>query len=220
MPCADDGHGVISSAQLPDDLPVPVDDGAAAHLLGSRAPALRLTATNGPAVRIDQLRGRTVLFVYPRTASPGQPLPIGWDAIPGARGCTPQACAIRDSYPDFAALNVRVLGLSSQSAADQRETARRLHLPYPLLSDSDLALARAWDLPTFSVDGLTLIRRITIFMMHGVVDGLIYPVFPLDRSAEDALAWLRGRPGPFAVSRGRIIPRRGLPHPIPPPLVR
>jgi len=161
-----------------------------------------------------------VLFVYPRTGAPGQPLPTGWDVIPGARGCTPQTCAIRDSQAEFADLGARVFGMSSQSPAEQLEAALRLHLPYPLLSDSDLAMTRAWNLPTFSVDGLTLIRRITIFVMNGVVDGVIYPVFPPDRSAEVALAWLRDRPGPPADSRGRILPRRGLPHPIPPRLVR
>lgn len=233
---------MTSYDHLPDDLPIPVDDGAAEHLIGSRAPAVGLTATtlthdagqdtarkplnsdaeirHGEIVRLDQISGRTVLFAYPRTGTPGQPSPTGWDAIPGARGCTPQACAIRDSYAEFSELGARVFGLSSQFPADQLEAAQRLALPYPLLSDSDLTLARAWQLPTFSVDGLTLIRRITIFVMNGVVDGVIYPVFPPDRSAAAALAWLRERKQPAVGSKRRIVPRRGLPHPIPPRLVR
>lgn len=208
--------------QLPDDLPVPVDDGAAQQVIGSRIPALPLPSTDGPQVDISEVPGATVLFGYPRTGTPGEPLPTGWDAIPGARGCTPQACAIRDSFAEFAALSVTVFGLSTQSRDDQREAAQRLHLPYPLLSDADLALTRAWGLPTFSVDDLTLLRRITIFLTDGVVAGLIYPVFPPDGAAAQALAWLRARPTPSAVVTPPppITSRRGLPHPIPGPRVR
>ncbi len=212
--------------ELPGDLPIPVDDGAAEHLIGSAVPPLPLPATSGHDVALHELPGRTVLFVYPRTGTPGDPLPAGWDAIPGARGCTPQACGIRDSHPEFVTLDARVFGLSTQSAADQLEASQRLHLPYALLSDSELAMTRAWELPSFSVDGLTLTRRITIFLLDGIVDGLIYPVFPPDRSARSALEWLHERgptnsAQPQQVRRGvPIQPRRGLPHPIPPRLVR
>lgn len=211
---------VTGFEQLPADLPIPRDDGAAKHLPGTRAPASPLPATNGTSVRLDQLPGRTVLFVYPRTGTPGQPLPTDWDAIPGARGCTPQACEIRDSHAEFTALGVTVYGLSTQTPADQLEAAQRLHLPYPLLSDSALALTHAWQLPTFSVDGLTLHRRITLFLRDGVVDGLIYPVFPPDRSAQAALTWLTEDPDRAGPPPPRVARRRGLPHPIPPRLVR
>ncbi|CAN5444565.1 peroxiredoxin [soil metagenome] len=210
----------MTSEHLPDDLPVPVDDGATDHLVGTTVPPVGLTATTGEVLSLDRVSGRTVLFVYPRTGISGQPSPTGWDAIPGARGCTPQNCAIRDAYEHFTALGARVFGLSSQSTADQLEAAQRLHLPYPLLSDSDLTLATAWQLPTFSVDGLTLIRRITIFLMNGAVDGVIYPVFPPDGSAETALSWLRARLVSGSSGRAKIWPRRGLPHPIPRPPVR
>jgi len=217
---------VSSYAELPADLPIPIDDGGADNLIGSAVPRLDLPATSGGILCVHRLPGRTVLFVYPRTGIPGQPLPTGWDAIPGARGCTPQACAIRDTHADFAALDTRVLGLSTQTPADQLEASQRLQLPYPLLSDSDLLMSRAWGLPTFSVDGLTLTRRITIFIVNGIVDGIIYPVFPPDRSAEEALVWLRDRDAgraavtPRAPAHKPIPQRRGLPHPIPPPIVR
>lgn len=216
----------VSYDQLPDDLPVPVDDGGAEHLIGSAVPALALPATSGHNVALHELPGRTVLFGYPRTGTPGQALSTGWDAIPGARGCTPQACGIRDSHAEFGGLDARVFGLSTQSAADQLEASQRLQLPYLLLSDSDLAMTQAWELPTFSVDGRVLIRRITIFLMNGVVDGIIYPVFPPDRSAQNALAWLRehaaadSQPGLRAPRLPPIPPRSGMPHPIPPRLVR
>ena len=218
---------MTSYEHLPDDLPIPVDDGATDHMTGAEVPPVELTASmaqpgqtkNGDVLGIAQLPGRTVLFIYPRTGAPGMSLPTGWDAIPGARGCTPQACRIRDSHAEFEALGARVLGMSSQPSAEQLEAAQRLHLPYPLLSDADLQMARAWQLPTFSVDGLTLIRRITVFVMNGVVDGVIYPVFPPDRSAEAALAWLRTRRA-ARPPRDALVPRRGLPHPIPPRLVR
>lgn len=215
-----------SHDELPDGLPVPVDEGAADHLIGSAVPALRLPATSGQEVAIHELPGRTVLFVYPRTGTPGQPLPPGWDGIPGARGCTPQARAIRDAHAEFAGLDARVFGLSTQSATDQLEVSQRLQLPYPLLSDSELTMTQAWELPTFSVGGLTLTRRITIFLMNGIVDGIIYPVFPPDQSAQSALAWLHDRAAPDSPSGQRatrlppVPQRRGMPHPIPPRLVR
>lgn len=220
--CGADRHRVTSYDQLPADLPVPRDDGAADHLSGTRAPAVPLAASTGESVCLDQVPGRTVLFIYPMTGAPGQRLPTEWDAIPGARGCTPQACAIRDSHAEFAAHEATVFGLSTQSPTEQVEAAGRLHLPYPLLSDSDLELTRTWQLPTFSVDGLVLLRRLTIFLSDGVVDGLIYPVFPPDRSAQAALTWLREGPGrtDAAEPRPGIGPGRGLPHPIPPRLVR
>lgn len=175
---------------LPDDLPVPEDDGAADHLPGSRLPAVSLPATDGTGVTLAALAGRSVVFAYPRTGKPGESSLGGdayWDAIPGARGCTPQACAIRDSHAQFEKLGVRVFGLSTQSPGDQREAAERLHLPYPLLSDPDAALG----LPTFEVDGVTLYKRLTLIAYAGLVEDAIYPVFPPTEAADQALARLK-----------------------------
>lgn len=121
---------MTSYERLPDDLPIPVDDGAADHLVATSAPAVELSATTGEVLGLHAMAGRTVLFGYPRTGIPGAEMPMGWDSIPGARGCTPQNCAIRDAYDEFTALGVRVLGLSTQTTADQLEAAQRLHLPY------------------------------------------------------------------------------------------
>ena len=179
---------------LPDDLPVPVDDGAAAHLPGAVLPDVALPATDGGEVRLDTLPGRTVVFAYPRTGRPGEESLGGdahWNAIPGARGCTPQNCAIRDAYGEFGALGVRVLGLSTQTTEDQREAATRLGLPYPLLSDAGLRLAEALRLPTFEVAGVTLLKRLTLLLRDGRVEDVVYPVFPPDAAAEQALARLR-----------------------------
>ena len=174
---------------LPSGLPEPVDDGAASGLPGSRLPAVSLEATTGEHVRLADLPGRVVVFAYPRTGKPGEPSLGGdafWDAIPGARGCTPQACAIRDGHARFEALGLRVFGLSTQSPEDQREAAQRLHLPYPLLSDPTAALG----LPTFEVEGVTLYKRLTLILRDGVVEDVIYPVFPPDQAATQALARL------------------------------
>lgn len=186
--------GAHDPMTLPDDLPVPIDDGAADHLVGMQWPSVALPATDGRSVDVSGLRGRTVVFGYPRTGVPHEdPLVPDWDAIPGARGCTPQACGFRDHHDAIVANGARVLGLSTQNAAYQREAAERLHLPYPLLSDVDLRLASALRLPTFDAAGQTLLRRLTMVVDDGVVIRIWYPVFPPDTHASDLLCWLHSR---------------------------
>jgi peroxiredoxin len=177
---------------LPEDLPVPQDDGAARHLKGMRLPSITLAATDGSSVDLSKLKGRTVVYVYPRTGRPGQALPTGWDGIPGARGCTPQSCGFRDHFADLKGLGVAQLyGLSTQDLAYQREVAERLHLPFAILSDEGMALTRALKLPTFTVDGMTLIKRMAWVIDDGTITHVFYPVFPPDRSAEEVVDWLR-----------------------------
>jgi peroxiredoxin len=181
---------------LPPDLPVPVDDGAAAHLPRMRLPALALPSTLGGELDLADAAvraGTLVLYVYPRTGTPGMPSPDGWDAIPGARGCTPQSCAFRDHAGELAKLGAEVRGLSAQPASEQEEFAAREHLPFALLSDPDLRLARELRLPTFEVAGMRLYKRMTLVIEHGAIAKVFYPVFPPDRNAADVLAWLRER---------------------------
>ncbi len=181
---------------LPPGIPVPQDDGAARHLQGLALPSLSLAATDGSRVDLSKLAGRTVVYVYPRTGVPGQPLPEGWDAIPGARGCTPQSCSFRDHFAELKRLGVAHLyGLSTQDTAYQREAVERLKLPFAILSDAGLALTRAIDLPTFAVAGMTLLKRMALVVDDGVIGKVFYPVFPPDRSAAEVIAWLkRGSP--------------------------
>ena len=177
---------------LPDDLPVPQDDGAAQHLTGARVPDLALSATDGSEVNLARLKGRTVVYVYPRTGRPGQALPTGWNGIPGARGCTPQSCSFRDHFAALKRLGVaQLFGLSTQDLDYQREAVERLHLPFAILSDADLALTRALELPTFQVDGMTLIKRMTWVIDDAAITHVFYPVFPPDKSAEEVIAWLQ-----------------------------
>jgi peroxiredoxin len=177
---------------LPDDLPVPQDDGAARHLPGAKLPDITLQATDGTQVNLAGLRGRTVVYIYPRTGRPGQALPTGWNGIPGARGCTPQSCSFRDHFAELKRLSVaQLFGLSTQDLDYQREAAERLHLPFAILSDADLKLTRALNLPTFQVDGMTLIKRMAFVIDDGVITHVFYPVFPPDKSAEDVVAFLQ-----------------------------
>ncbi|HYY38599.1 MAG TPA: peroxiredoxin [Xanthobacteraceae bacterium] len=182
---------------LPADLPVPQDDGAARHLTGMRLPSVSLEATDGSQVDLSKLSGRTVVYIYPRTGVPGRSMPDGWNEIPGARGCTPQSCGFRDHFAELERLGVaRVFGLSTQDSAYQREAVERLHLPFAVLSDERLELARALKLPTFEVAGMTLLKRMALVIDDGVITKLFYPVFPPDKNAEEVIAWLRkGRIG-------------------------
>jgi peroxiredoxin len=173
-------------------LPEPEDDGGARHLNGLVLPDVSLAATTGSPVSLARLTGVTVLFVYPMTGRPGVALPENWDQIPGARGCTPQACAFRDLHSDLHAAGAsHVYGLSTQDTQYQAEAAERLHLPFLLLSDADLAFSRAVALPTMTVEGRTLAKRLTLIIDRGAVAHVFYPVFPPDRNAADVLAWLK-----------------------------
>ena len=172
-------------------IPAPADDGAARHLVGSRVPSIPLPATDGGAVDLSALPGRAVVYAYPRTGPADGANPEGWDTIPGARGCTPQSCAFRDHFAELRALGVsHLFGLSTQGTAYQREAAERLRLPFPLLSDERLDLARAMRLPTFEAGGMALLKRLTLVLRDGAVERVFYPVFPPDRSAADVIAWL------------------------------
>jgi peroxiredoxin len=179
---------------LPPDLPAQIDDGAARHLAGMELPALSLPSTAGPLELREAAAVRLVLYIYPRTGKPGVPPPDGWDATPGARGCTPQSCAFRDHRAELAELGATVVGMSAQSLADQREFSDREHIPYPLISDPDLKLAEALALPTFEIAGMRLYRRITLVARAGRIEHVFYPVFPPDRNAADVVAWLRANP--------------------------
>lgn len=180
-------------------LPPPDDDGAVRHLGGARLPPVALRATDGGTVDLSAHRGRTVVYIYPRTGRPGVPNPDGWDMIPGARGCSPQSCAFRDHSAELKRLGVeRLYGLSTQDTAYQREAAERLHLPFPLLSDERLQFARASGLPTFEIAGATLLKRCTLVVDDGRVTHVFYPVFPPDKNADQVIAWLKdqGRAAP------------------------
>src|SRR5215472_12352592 len=178
--------------KLPDDLPMPVDDGAASHLTGLRLPSLRLAATDGSQIDLSALKGRTVVYIYPRTGRPGVEPPDGWDAIPGARGCTPQSCSFRDHFAALRALGVaHLFGLSTQETDYLREAAERLHLPFPILSDAGLVLTSGLNLPTFSIGDMTLLKRMVLIIEDGMIVKLFYPVFPPDKSADEVVAWLQ-----------------------------
>ncbi len=173
-------------------LPAPRDDGRADHLRGMRVPSGELPATNGEQVDLASLEGRSVVYAYPMTGRPETPLPDGWDLIPGARGCTPHSCAFRDHAAEIAGLGVNsIFGLSTQTTEYQQEAVERLHLPFPLLSDASLALTTALVLPTFEVDEMVLIQRLTLIIDAGVISKVFYPVFPPDQNAEMVIDWLK-----------------------------
>lgn len=177
-------------------IPAPEDDGGTKHLKGMTMPPVALQATDGSKVTLASLKGRVVVFAYPRTGEPGKiALVDDWDMIPGARGCTPQTCSFRDLFKELKEAGARaVFGLSTQSHDYQKAMTDRLHVPFPVLSDEKLELTKAMNLPTMAVADLTLIKRLALIIDDGRIAHVFYPVFPPDRNAADVLAWLKANP--------------------------
>ena len=175
---------------VPENLPIPVDDGACNHLLGMNIPSVPLGSTAGKIVDLANLTERTIVYCYPRTGQPDREPPQGWNEIPGARGCTPQSCAFKDRYQELQALGVQVYGLSTQDTAYQREAVERLHLPFELLSDENLDFTNALRLPIFEIESMQLIKRLTLIISNGQIEKVFYPVFPPDKDAEAVISWL------------------------------
>ena len=180
--------------QLPSDLPIPQDDGAANHLVGMQLPAIALLSTTGSPFSLGESKGRLVIYCYPMTGQPNVALPEGWDQIPGARGCTPQSCSFRDRYQELCSLGAEVVGLSVQSTEYQQEMADRLHLPFPVLSDADYQFQKALQLPTFVAAGMTLLKRITLIANDGVIKAVHYPIFPSDSDPAWVIDYLKNNP--------------------------
>jgi peroxiredoxin len=180
----------VSVYSLPPDLPAPVDDGACDHLTGLEVPGLTLDSSQGPVDLAELAARRAVVYVYPRTGRPDRVVPTGWDAIPGARGCTPQSCGFRDHAAELADHGARVAGLSAQTLEEQLELAERLQMPFPVIADPERRLGAAIGLPTFAFEGVTLYRRVTLVLEAGLIAKAFYPVFPPGRNAEEVLAWL------------------------------
>ncbi|KAF1998667.1 redoxin family protein [Amniculicola lignicola CBS 123094] len=184
----------MSHTTFPSTLPIPQDDGACSHLAGSVIPSVSLPSTSGTAVDLSTLPGRTILFCYPRTGAPGEAITDDWNAIPGARGCTPQACSFRDETQKLYRLGVQHLyGLSTQDTAYQQEAKERLHLPFDLLSDEKLGLVDALKLPLFEWHGQRLVKRLALAIRDGRVEQVWYPVFPPDKNAADVVTRLESK---------------------------
>lgn len=185
---------------LPDNLPRPEDDGAADHLVGMRVPGLSLRSTSGEPVDLGKLPRRAIVYAYPMTGVPNVELPKGWNDIPGARGCTPQTLAFQDQEKVISALGADVYGLSTQTTGYQKELADRLGLSFPILSDAEFKLTEALRLPTMTVEGKVLLKRLTLVINEGVIEHVFYPVFPPNRAAADVVAWLKDNPLPHAAA--------------------
>ncbi len=179
-------------AKLPSDLPIPEDDGACDHLLNAHLPDLGLVTTDNTTVNFSLLN-LVVIYLYPMTGRPDVNLPEGWNKIPGARGCTPQSCSFRDHFQELQKFDAAVFGLSTQATSYQQEVRARLHLPFALVSDENLAFINALSIPTFEVEGKLLSKRLTLIAENGAINKVFYPVFPPDKNAEDVIKYLRSR---------------------------
>lgn len=176
---------------LPEGLPIPTDDGSCNHLIGMSIPNIKLKATNGKLIELKNIDGRVVFYLYPMTGPSHIPLPKGWDEIPGARGCTPQACSFKNNYAELQELGLTVFGMSTQSSDFQIKEKERIHLPFDLLSDQNIEFAKTLNLPLHYVEDLTLHKRVTLIFKDGKIVKYFYPVFPPDKNINEVIEWLK-----------------------------
>jgi len=162
-------------------------------LTGQNIPNVQLMATDGTNVDLATLKGISVVYAYPRTSPPNEPPIDGWDQIPGARGCTPQSKGYAEQKSAILAAGAsRIFGLSAQDSDYQKEVVGRLSLPFQILSDNDLRLAKAMGLPTFEAGGMTLLTRITLILEDGHVKKVFFPVDEPAQNAAEVLEYLKG----------------------------
>lgn len=170
---------------IPEPVGFPMD-----HLVGRKIPSIVLPGSDG-LVDFSALEGLNVIFFYPMTARPGIPLPLGWDGIPGARGCTPQVCSYRDYRSDLGLRGVKgVYGISSMSEDWNLEAVDRLGLSFPLVSDCGLEFSKLIGLPVMVVDGVVLYKRLTLIVKDMVIEKVFFPIFPPDRNVHDVIRYL------------------------------
>ncbi|TCD58653.1 peroxiredoxin [Synechococcus sp. BS56D] len=131
--------------------------------VGDQAPEIRLDDQNGVSRSNSELGGRIlVLFFYPKDDTPG---------------CTAEACGFRDSFEELQALGAEIWGVSGDDAVSHRRFSERHGLQFPLLSDSDQRLRRAFGVPktlgllparvTYVIDASGTIRHIFNNLLDG-----------------------------------------------------
>ncbi|MCR4328078.1 MAG: peroxiredoxin [Patescibacteria group bacterium] len=178
--------------ELPFDLPRPLDDGGADHLVSLPVPIMDLPSTSGKLVSTSQFKkGLHILFCYPMTGKPGVDLPSSWNIIPGARGCTPECLKFAIQYGELSKLGFSLFGVSTQGQEYQKEMTARLGLPFEVLSDEKMLLTRALRLSTMEVEGRIFLKRLTLVIKDGVIIKMFYPVFPPDKHPEEVAYWAK-----------------------------
>jgi len=169
-------------------LAVPIDDGKCDHLVNMQLPNVSLTTTGNSTINMSTIKGLSVFYFYPRMGRPDVELPTGWSDIAGASGCTPQSCSFKDYNEAFKKLEVSVYGVSTQSSAYQKEAVDRLALPFEILSDENLELSEALNIPTFEVEGVILTKRVTLICQDSKIIKVFYPVFPPKENAQEVIS--------------------------------
>ena len=178
--------------KLPDDLPIPEDDGACNHLTNYTIPPISLPNQDGILLKLNRLDTfRIVLYCYPMTGRPDRPLPNNWDSIPGARGCTSQTCNFRDNYDELVSLNAIPIGVSTQTVDDLKEMVARLGVTYDVVSDINLSFAKKLNLPTFVIDEKVFLKRTTLIIEKSVIKKFFYPIFPPNKHINEVIKWLK-----------------------------
>ncbi len=182
----------MNSSKFDTDPFISSNDRSCDHLENCHIPPISLPNQDGNLLKLNrQDTFRIILYCYPMTGRPDKPLPKNWNQIPGASGCTLENSSFRDNYDEIITLNAVPVGLTTQSVEDIKEMTTRLKIKSDILSDANLNFIKKLQLPTFEVENLIFVKRLTLIIERSVIKNFFYPIFSADKHINDVIKWLK-----------------------------
>jgi len=184
--------------RLPNDLPRPNNDGACDHLLGTTIPSMMFSSTHKDSLDVCTIDTNfVILYFFPMMAISEKNLPVGWNDIAGARGCTPQNVTINEHNDDLLKFDATPIGISTQSIEELSQISSMRGFSQIILSDNCLKFKEKLNIPTFQVENQIFYKRLTLILKKSKIVKIFYPVFPPDKHIFEILKWIQNNSTKF-----------------------
>ncbi|MCR1842363.1 thioredoxin-dependent thiol peroxidase [Murimonas intestini] len=141
---------------------------------GNKAPEFTLQDQEGREVSLKDFRGKkVVLYFYSKD---------------NTAGCTKQACAFAEHYPDFTEKNAVVIGISKDTVASHKKFAEKYGLPFILLSDTQLEAVQAYDVwkekNMYGKKVMGVVRTTYLIDENGMIEKAFTKVKPAENAGQ------------------------------------